>query len=119
MPPRHAYWTILVDNQPTAFRAHDPEELQPTLNRLKEKHPSAVMMWFERGRLWESRDAARAELPPRGDRRSEGSREDRGERRPEQRGHEGGDESHPPRDRHWRPGGDHKDPRQKYKDAKK
>ena len=40
MPPRHAYWTILVDNQPTAFRAHEPEELLPTLNRLKEKHAS-------------------------------------------------------------------------------
>ena len=43
MPPRHAYWTIIVDDQPTAFRAHDAEELEPTLNRLKEKHPSAVM----------------------------------------------------------------------------
>ena len=61
MPPRHAYWTIIVDDQPTAFRAHDAEELEPTLNRLKEKHPSAVMRWFERGKLWESRDAARAE----------------------------------------------------------
>ena len=63
MPPRHAYWTILVDEQPTAFRAHEAEELLPTFNRLKEKHASAVMKWFERGRLWESREAAREAAP--------------------------------------------------------
>jgi hypothetical protein len=122
MPPRHAYWTILVDNQPTAFRAHEAEELQPTLNRLKEKHPSAVMMWFERGRLWESREAARAEFPARSDRRGpSGRREDRSEARPEQHSRDEGGEgdARPPRDPNWRPGGDHKDPRQKYKDAKK
>src|SRR5687767_7917255 len=32
MPPRHAYWTIIVDDQPTSFRAHDVEELLPTFN---------------------------------------------------------------------------------------
>ena len=62
MPPRHAYWTILVDDQPTAFRAHDAEELLPTFNRLKEKHPSAVMKWFERGAaVGIARRGARAE----------------------------------------------------------
>ena len=55
MPPRFAYWTIIVDNQPTAFRAKEADELLPTFNRLKEKHPSAVMMWFQGGRLWRSR----------------------------------------------------------------
>ena len=80
MPPRHAYWTILVDDQPTAFRAHDPEELLPTLNRLKEKHPSAVMKWFERGKLWESRDAAREAGLGQGERRWEGPRPDRSRR---------------------------------------
>lgn len=120
MPPRHAYWTIIVDNQPTAFRAHDAEELEPTLNRLKEKHPTAVMRWFERGKLWESRDAARAEGFGRGERRWEGPRPER----PVDSGPgfsregRGGDEEKP-RDRKWRPGGDHRDPRQKYKDAKK
>jgi hypothetical protein len=59
MPPRHAYWTILIDDQPTAFRAHDAEELLPTLNRLREKNGSAVMKWFERGQLFDSRDQAR------------------------------------------------------------
>src|SRR5215207_10821098 len=91
MPPRHAYWTILVDDQPTAFRAHETEELLPTLNRLKEKNPTAVMKWFERGQLWDSREAARDAGLGEGERR----------------------------DRNWRPGGVHQDPRQPYKDAKK
>ena len=77
MPPRHAYWTILIDNQPTAFRAHDPEELLPTLNRLREKNDSAVMKWFERGQLFDSRDAAREAGMGRGERRWEGPRPDR------------------------------------------
>ncbi len=104
MPPRHAYWTIIVDDQPTSFRAHDVEELLPTFNRLREKHPSAALKWFERGQLWESREAARAQGFGQGERRWEGPRPDR---------------EAPPRDRKWRPGGDHQDPRQKYKDAKK
>ena len=123
MPPRHAYWTIIVDDQPTAFRAHDAEELEPTLNRLKEKHPSAVMRWFERGKLWDSRDAARAEGFGRGERRWEGPRPERpdapeaGPTREGRRRERDAEEK--PRDRTWRPGGDHRDPRQKYKDAKK
>lgn len=107
MPPRHAYWTILVDDQPTAFRAHDPEELLPTLNRLREKNQTAVMKWFERGQLFESRDAARDVGYGQGERRWEGPRPDRR-----------GDDDRP-RDQNWRPGGEHRDPRQKYRDAKK
>ena len=38
MPPRYAYWTIIVDDQPTAFRAGAQEDLMPTFKRLKEKH---------------------------------------------------------------------------------
>ena len=30
MPPRYAYWTIIVDDQPTAFRSGTQEELMPT-----------------------------------------------------------------------------------------
>ena len=121
MPPRHVYWTIIVDDQPTAFRAHDAEELEPTLNRLKEKHPSAVMRWFERGKLWESRDAARAQGFGQGERRWEGPRPDRPQSHArdtvrEGRGH---GKEEPVRDRNWRPGGEHRDPRQKYRDAKK
>jgi hypothetical protein len=95
VPPRFAYWTILVGGLPTAFRATEREELLPTFKRLLEKHPDAVMRWFSRGQLWESPDAARAALIDA--RRAE----------------------HPPRGRDWRPGGAHRDPRQKYIDAKK
>ncbi|MEY4095968.1 MAG: hypothetical protein RLZZ53_3167, partial [Acidobacteriota bacterium] len=35
MPPRYAYWTIIVDDQPTAFRASAQEDLMPTLKRLQ------------------------------------------------------------------------------------
>lgn len=103
MPPRFAYWTILVDNQPTAFRAKEVEDLAPTFNRIKEKHPSAVMMWFQGGKLWGSRqEAADAAVAARRE-------EERKKRAAE----------YPPRDRKWRPGGTHRDPRQKYIDAKK
>lgn len=61
MPPRYAYWTILVDDQPTAFRATKVEELLPTFNRLKQKNPSAVMMWSQFGKLWKSPGEAMAE----------------------------------------------------------
>lgn len=106
MPPRYAYWTILVDGGPTAFRAAEPDELLPTLKRLQVKQPTAVMKWFEKGRLWDSRDEAREKLgagytvdadgalvPP-----AEGAA---------------------PRTKSWRPGGEHRDPREKYQLAKK
>ena len=83
MPPRYAYWTILVDDQPTAFRAGAKEDLLPTFNRLKQKHASATMMWFQNGKLWPSRlDAqeamrARGEMGRRGDTRQGGGFRDR------------------------------------------
>lgn len=86
MPPRFAYWTILAGGLPTAFRATEREELLPTFKRIQEKHPDAEMKYFARGKLWESREAAQAPPP----------REHRG--------------------RDWRPGGDHRDPRQKFID---
>ena len=95
MPPRFAYWTILVGGLPTAFRAAEREELLPTFKRLQEKNPDAIMRWFTRGKLWDSPEAARAAL----------IEERQGER--------------PARGRDWRPGGQHRDPRQKYIDAKK
>src|SRR6478609_8662087 len=58
MPPRYAYWTILVDDQPTAFRAGSQEDLMPTFKRLKDKQPTAKMMWFQNGKLWPSRSDA-------------------------------------------------------------
>ena len=89
MPPRYAYWTILIDRQPTAFRARDREELLPTLAQLRRTNADVVMLWFARGRLWES-PAAEQEAQ---------------RRRPvdEKRGRE------------WRPGGAHRDPRDRFR----
>jgi len=67
MPPRYAYWTILVDDQATAFRSGSKEDLMPTFNRLKEKHPSATMMWFQNGKLWPSRIDAQEAMIGRGE----------------------------------------------------
>jgi hypothetical protein len=90
MPPRFAYWTILIDGKPTAFRARDQQELLPTFHQLKRTNQDVVFRWFARGRVWESpqqeRDARRQrKLPARA-----------------QRG------------RDWRPGGQHKDPRARF-----
>jgi hypothetical protein len=89
VPPRYAYWTILIDNQPTAFRARDQEELLPTLNQLRRKNSAVVMKWFARGRLWDTPEQAqwaRTNLT--------GSEEKR--------------------KKDWRPGGEHKDPRARF-----
>jgi hypothetical protein len=118
MPSRHAYWTILIGDQPTAFRADNAEALRATLNRLREKHPSAVMKWFERGRLWTSREAAREQ----GRRGGPGPKTPAARRRPFGRpavGWRDRDKAGTPRGGDWRPGGEHRDPRQRYKDAKK
>ena len=87
MPPRFAYWTIIVEGKPTAFRAQLREELEPTFKQLHNKHPDAVMMWFARGRLWASPEEARAAEPRGGAER----------RKPD-----------------WRPGGEHRDPRARF-----
>ena len=91
MPPRYSYWTILAGGLPTAFRAAEREDLLPTFNRIREKHPDAEMKWFARGRLWQSPDEAQADLQRARIRR----------------------------DRDWRPGGDHRDPRQTFKTKRK
>jgi hypothetical protein len=90
MPPRFAYWTILIDDAPTAFRARDRTELLGVFRQLANRNPNAVMKWFAHGKLWDSpeqeraaaRDAARAQREPRG---------------PD-----------------WRPGGKHEDPRARF-----
>jgi len=95
MPPRHHYWTIILEGKPTAFRAHTQDELIPTLRQLQARHPDAVLKWFARGRLWESQEAEREAMLAR--RRPKVS--PAGDRRP----------------RDWRPGGEHKDPRDRFK----
>ena len=91
MPPRYWYWTILAGGLPTAFRAAEREDLLPTFNRIRDKHSDAEMKWFARGRLWDSPEAAQEDL-----------------QRVQAR-----------RDRDWRPGGAHRDPRQTFKNAKR
>ena len=90
MPPRYAYWTILIDDKPTAFRAREQEELLPTLHQLRRTNKNVVLKWFARGRLWETPEAAQA-----ASRAAAPAREKRGQ--------------------DWRPGGAHKDPRDQYK----
>jgi hypothetical protein len=85
VPPRFAYWTILIDQKPTAFRAREQGELIPTLQQLRRTNPDVVLKWFARGRLWESPDH---------------------ERETRQRA-----AKTPARSRDWRPGGQHRDPR--------
>src|SRR3989442_14791741 len=94
MPPRFAYWTILIDHKPTAFRARNQEDLLPTLRQLRRTNKDVIMKWFGQGRLWESPEAQRAA---------------RQKRTPplEKRG------------RDWRPGGQHKDPRDRFKKTPK
>ena len=65
MPPRFAYWTILLDGKPTAFRARTSDELLPTLKQLQSRNPGAVMKWFAHGRLWDSPEQALKARRPR------------------------------------------------------
>ena len=96
MPPRYAYWTILIDQRPTAFRAQHKEDLLPTFHQLQRKNPDVVMKWFARGRLWDSQQAEREAFRNRTD------------RPPTER-----------RTRDWRPGGEHKDPRARFDKEKR
>jgi hypothetical protein len=96
MPPRFVYWTIIAGGLPTAFRAAEREDLLPTFHRIKERQPDAQMKYFARGKLWESQDEARRAAEER-------------RRAPKPAARRGRD---------WRPGGEHRDPRQDFKDAK-
>jgi hypothetical protein len=89
MPPRFAYWTILIDNKPTAFRAAKREELQPTFAQLKRTNADVTMKWFARGRLWDDPEQAQWA--------------GRNANRPQEK-----------RGRDWRPGGSHRDPRAQF-----
>jgi hypothetical protein len=94
MPPRFSYWTILLDGQATAFRAHKREDLYPTLVQIRRTNPTAELKWFAGGRIWESPEARDAALRAK----QAAPRERRG---PE-----------------WRPGGKHKDPRDRFKQTR-
>jgi hypothetical protein len=81
---------ILAGTTPTAFRAGQREDLVPTLHQLQRTQPDVSLRWFDRGRLWDSPEAARAALAVRRT-------------------------SPRPHTREWRPGGQHKDPRARFK----
>jgi 23S rRNA pseudouridine2605 synthase len=157
MPPRFAYWTIILDNVPTSFRTKDREEILPLFNQLKAKNPGALLKWFSGGRLWDSPEQAREVRDVEKVRRfrDERAKETKEQRELEERemrafrekhgraGDDSGAPSTPPHDqnrpehgrgmtrngpehpfrtgkperrgRDWRPGGDHSDPRDKYK----
>jgi hypothetical protein len=122
MPPRYSYWTIIAGGLPTAFRAAEREELLPTFSRLREKQPDAEMKWFARGRLWNSPAEARAAFDAQRNRGVTGDRDrprrDAAPARRDGRPAERREPSAQGRGREWRPGGEHRDPRQKFKDAK-
>ena len=94
MPPRYAYWTILIDGKATAFRASEREELLPTFNQLARKNADIAMRYFARGRLWDTPEQAEW-----ASRNMPVTREKRG---PD-----------------WRPGGKHKDPRERFTRSKR
>jgi hypothetical protein len=98
MPPRFSYWTIVAGGLPTAFRATKREELLPTFARIRETHSDAVLKWFARGRLWDTPEQAKEALTADAPRQRQVARS---------------------RGRDWRPGGEHRDPRQKFIDAQK
>lgn len=89
MARHHAFWVILAGAVATAFRSPRREDLLPTLHQLQRTQPDVTLQWFDRGKLWESPEAARVALvakrPQFADRKAD-----------------------------WRPGGAHRDPRARY-----
>ena len=85
-----ACWVILIGDVPTSFRSKTREELVPTFKQLQRTQPDVRLRWYERGKVWENPDAAAAAvlLARTADRER--------------------------RNKDWRPGGDHVDPRKKY-----
>ena len=106
MPPRHAYWTILVGAAPTAFRAKFREELLPTFERLRQKQPEVVLRWFEGGHR-DPRDRFKGKNKPAGPRTDRPARDERArpqdDRRPARPGWKPGADRGRPGDRpDWR-----------------
>ena len=90
MALHRAFWVIVQGSTPTAFRARRAEDLLPTLHQLQRTQPDTYLRWFDRGRFWESPEAEREAFLAA--RRASSSR-----------------------NREWRPGGDHVDPRARFK----
>lgn len=101
MATPHRCWVILIGAVPTSFRAREREDLVPTFKQLQRTQPEVALRWFERGRVWESPDAAQAAIKLA----ATLAREKRPRREPG---------AEPRRGKEWRPGGEHKDPRARY-----
>lgn len=101
MPAPHNVWVILIGAVPTSFRAKTREELVPTFKQLQRTQPEVALRWFERGKVWENPEAARAASLLKASAAKE--------RRPRRDPALG-----PPRGKEWRPGGEHKDPKARF-----
>lgn len=90
MPPPHSFWVILIGKTPTSFRGKMREDLVPTLRQLQRTQSDVTLRWFERGKIWESPEAAigAAKLAATAAREK--------------------------RTREWRPGGEHRDPKARF-----
>lgn len=90
MPPPHSFWVILIGKTPTSFRAKEREDLVPTLRQLQRTQSDVTLRWFERGKVWESPEAAigAAKLAATTAREK--------------------------RTKEWRPGGEHRDPKARF-----
>ncbi len=83
------FWVILAGATPTSFRARNREDLLPTLYQLQRTQSDVTLQWFERNRLWPSPADARQALLARRARK-------------------------PGRPAGWRPGGEHRDRRERF-----
>jgi hypothetical protein len=90
MPPPHSFWVILIGKTPTSFRGKGREDLVPTLRQLQRTQSDVTLRWFERGKMWESPEAAigAARLAATAAREK--------------------------RTKEWRPGGEHRDPKARF-----
>lgn len=90
MPAPRSFWVILIGKTPTSFRANAREDLVPTLRQLQRTQTDVTLRWFERGKVWESPEAAlgAAKLAATTAREK--------------------------RTKEWRPGGEHRDPKARF-----
>ncbi|NQW03901.1 MAG: hypothetical protein HQ485_07720 [Acidobacteria bacterium] len=90
MPPPNRFWVILIGETATSFKGKEREDLLPTYKQLQRTQSGVSLRWFERGRIWESPDAAEgaAKLALT--------------------------EGRTKRPKEWRPGGEHVDPKARF-----
>lgn len=90
MPPPTRFWVVLIGKTPTSFHAKEREDLLPTLRQLQRTQKDVSLRWFERGKVWESPEAAigAAKLAET--------------------------EAREKRTKEWRPGGEHRDPKARF-----